>query len=38
MRRLRSGAAAPAALRAVRRGVQDYQRGAMGAAPADLGD
>lgn len=35
---LRSGSAAPAALRALRRGVQDYQRGAMGAAPSDLGD
>ena len=35
---LRSGGAAPAALRAVRRGLADYQSGTMGAAPSDLGE
>jgi len=35
---LRSGSGAAAAIRAVRRGVADYQSGAMGAAPRDIAD
>ena len=34
---LRSGVHARAAVYAVRRGVADYQRGVMGAAPPDIG-
>ena len=35
---LRSGGSRAAAVRAVRRGVADYQRGVLGAAPPELGD